>query len=224
MTNQRWLGIRLDFLGILLTFVVAILTVGTRFSISPSQTGVTLSYIISVQQAFGWLVRQTAEVENNMNSVERIVSNPAFRCRSQVHTDRSIKVHYTTALEQEAAHEIPEKKPSAPWPAQGAVEMKNIVLKYRPELTEVLRGLTMSVSPGEKVGIVGRTGAGKSSIMTALYRLVELTSGSIVIDGVDISQIGLTDLRRGLAIIPQDPVSFSSFMRVFWLCIDLLHL
>lgn len=70
---QRWLGIRLDFLGILLTFVVAILTVGTRFSISPSQTGVTLSYIISVQQAFGWLVRQSAEVENNMNSVERIV-------------------------------------------------------------------------------------------------------------------------------------------------------
>jgi ABC-type multidrug transport system fused ATPase/permease subunit len=64
----------LDFLGILLTFVVAILTVGTRFSISPSQTGVTLSYIISVQQAFGWLVRQSAEVENNMNSVERIVS------------------------------------------------------------------------------------------------------------------------------------------------------
>lgn len=73
---QRWLGIRLDFLGILLTFVVAILTVGTRFSISPSQTGVTLSYIISVQQAFGWMVRQSAEVENNMNSVERIVSEP----------------------------------------------------------------------------------------------------------------------------------------------------
>ena len=72
---QRWLGIRLDFLGILLTFVVAILTVGTRFSISPSQTGVTLSYIISVQQAFGWMVRQSAEVENNMNSVERIVSS-----------------------------------------------------------------------------------------------------------------------------------------------------
>ena len=70
---QRWLGIRLDFLGIVLTFVVAILTVATRFSISPSQTGVTLSYIISVQQAFGWMVRQSAEVENNMNSVERVI-------------------------------------------------------------------------------------------------------------------------------------------------------
>ena len=75
---QRWLGIRLDFLGIVLTFVVAILTVATRFSISPSQTGVTLSYIISVQQAFGWMVRQSAEVENNMNSVERIVR--AYSC------------------------------------------------------------------------------------------------------------------------------------------------
>lgn len=80
---QRWLGIRLDFLGILLTFVVAILTVGTRFSISPSQTGVTLSYIISVQQAFGWMVRQSAEVENNMNSVERIVSDPYSRNLAQ---------------------------------------------------------------------------------------------------------------------------------------------
>ena len=77
VTNQRWLGIRLDFLGIILTFVVAILTVGTRFSISPSQTGVTLSYIITIQQSFGWLVRQVAEVENNMNSVERIVSFPS---------------------------------------------------------------------------------------------------------------------------------------------------
>ncbi|CAL1716557.1 unnamed protein product [Somion occarium] len=193
-TNQRWLGIRLDFLGILLTFVVAMLTVGTRFSISPSQTGVTLSYIISVQQAFGWMVRQSAEVENNMNSVERIV-------------------HYARQLEQEAPHEIPEAKPPSPWPSEGRVELKEVVLRYRPELPAVLRGLTMSVRPAEKVGIVGRTGAGKSSIMTALYRLVELTSGTITIDGVDISKVGLTDLRRGLAIIPQDPLLFSGTFR-----------
>jgi ABC-type multidrug transport system fused ATPase/permease subunit len=137
VTNQRWLGIRLDFLGILLTFAVAILTVGTRFSISPSQTGVTLSYIISVQQAFGWLVRQSAEVENNMNSVERVV-------------------HYATALEQERPHLIPEKKPQGKWPSEGKVEMNDVVLKYRPELPQVLRGLTMTVNPGEKIGIVGR--------------------------------------------------------------------
>ncbi|KAI0072747.1 P-loop containing nucleoside triphosphate hydrolase protein [Panus rudis PR-1116 ss-1] len=193
-TNQRWLGIRLDFLGILLTFVVAILTVGTRFSISPSQTGVTLSYIISIQQSFGWAVRQTAEVENNMNSVERVI-------------------HYARELEQEAPHELPDSKPPAPWPSKGHVELKDVVLKYRPELPAVLRGLTMSVKPSEKIGIVGRTGAGKSSIMTALYRLVELTSGKIEIDGVDISKVGLTDLRRGLAIIPQDPLLFSGTLR-----------
>ncbi|KAI0783557.1 P-loop containing nucleoside triphosphate hydrolase protein [Abortiporus biennis] len=193
-TNQRWLGIRLDFMGILLTLVVSLLTVGTRFSLSPSQTGVTLSYIISVQQAFGWMVRQSAEVENDMNSVERIV-------------------HYAHELEQEAPHELPENKPVAPWPSEGQVELKGVVLRYRPELPPVLKGISMSVRPGEKVGIVGRTGAGKSSIMTTLYRLVELNSGSIHIDGVDISKVGLTDLRRGLAIIPQDPLLFSGTLR-----------
>ncbi|TCD64284.1 hypothetical protein EIP91_004292 [Steccherinum ochraceum] len=193
-TNQRWLGIRLDFLGILLTFVVAILAVGTRFSISPAQTGVVLSYIISVQQAFGWMVRQSAEVENNMNSVERIV-------------------HYASELEQEAPHDIPEKRPPGSWPSKGEVELRDVELKYRPELPSVLRGLSMHIAPGEKVGIVGRTGAGKSSIMTALYRLVELTAGSIRIDGVDISQVGLTDLRKGLAIIPQDALLLSGTLR-----------
>ncbi|KAG6817160.1 hypothetical protein H0H87_012121 [Tephrocybe sp. NHM501043] len=192
VTNQRWLGIRLDFLGALLTFIVALLAVGTRFTISPAQTGLVLSYILSVQQAFGWLVRQSAEVENNMNSVERIV-------------------HYATAVEQEAPHEVPATKPPKEWPAHGSVELKDVVLSYRPELPPVLKGLSMTVGAGEKIGIVGRTGAGKSSIMTALYRLVELTRGSITIDGVDISKVGLSDLRSGLAIIPQDPVSHFAF-------------
>ncbi|KAJ7056631.1 ABC transporter [Mycena amicta] len=194
VTNQRWLGIRLDFLGSMLTFVVAMLAVGARFSISPAQTGLVLSYILSVQQAFGWMVRQSAEVENDMNSVERVF-------------------YYATEIEQEAPNEIPETKPVASWPAQGQIEMKNIVLKYRPGLPAVIKGLSMSVRAGEKIGIVGRTGAGKSSIMTALFRLVELTSGSIVIDGVDISKIGLGDLRSGLAIIPQDPLLFSGTLR-----------
>jgi len=174
-------------LGLLLTFVVAILTVAARFSISPSQTGVTLSYILSTQQSFGWMVRQIAELENDMNSVERVI-------------------HYARNLEQEPPHEIPEGKPKASWPAEGHVEIKDVVLKYRPELPDVLRGLSMDVAPGEKIGIVGRTGAGKSSIMTALYRLVELSAGTIKIDDVDISTIGLKDLRSALAIIPQDPV------------------
>ncbi|PFH53092.1 hypothetical protein AMATHDRAFT_73621 [Amanita thiersii Skay4041] len=188
VTNQRWLGIRLDFLGALLTFIVSMLAVGTRFTISPAQTGLVLSYILSVQQSFGWLVRQSAEVENNMNSVERIH-------------------YYASEIEQEAPHEIPSTKPSSPWPSKGRVELQDIVLAYRPGLPPVLKGISMTIKAGEKIGIVGRTGAGKSSIMTALYRLVELTSGSMIIDGVDISKVGLTDVRKGLAIIPQDPLT-----------------
>jgi len=201
VTNQRWLGIRVDILSLLLTFVVSILTVAARFSISPSQTGVALSYIIGTQQSFGWLVRQFAELENDMNSVERII-------------------HYAQNLEQEAPHEVPRMKPKAPWPAEGRVEIKDVVLRYRPGLPDVLKGLSMDVAPGEKIGIVGRTGAGKSSVMTALYRLVELSAGSILIDGVDISRIGLKDLRSGLAIIPQDPVRVASRSFTTW-CIYL---
>lgn len=118
-------------------------------------------------------------------------------------------MHYATKIEQEPAHEIPEKKPSD-WPSKGAIELQDVVLSYRPELPAILKGMSMSIAGGEKIGIVGRTGAGKSSIMTTLYRLVELTSGKILIDGINISTLGLADLRSGLAIIPQDPVcSFS---------------
>ena len=131
------------------------LTVGTRLTVSPAQTGVTLSYILSVQQvgveapvillcahpvlsqAFGWMVRQLAEVENNMNSVERIV-------------------YYAQDLEQEPPHVIPENRPSAPWPSKGGLEIKDAVLKYRPELPLVLKGFSMAVQGGEKIGIVGR--------------------------------------------------------------------
>lgn len=194
VTNQRWLGIRLDFLGGMLTFIVALLAVGTRFVISPAQTGLVLSYILSVQQAFGWMVRQTAEVENNMNSVERID-------------------YYANDVEQEARYDIPEKKPDPQWPKEGQISLQNVFLSYRPGLPAVLKGLTMDVNAGEKIGIVGRTGAGKSSLMTALYRLVELSSGKMIIDGVDISEIGLFDLRSRLAIIPQDPLLFSGTLR-----------
>ncbi|KAG0695501.1 ABC transporter [Suillus ampliporus] len=194
VVNQRWLGMRLDFLGAMLTLAVALMTVGTRFSISPGQTGVVLSYILTVQQSFGWMVRQVAEVENNMNSVERVV-------------------HYAKEVEQEAAHEVENSPAPADWPSQGEIVMKDVVMRYRPELPPVLMGLSMSVSPGEKIGIVGRTGAGKSSIMTAIYRMVELASGSISIDGVDISTVGLAQLRKGLSIIPQDAFLFSGTLR-----------
>ncbi|GAA5823616.1 hypothetical protein JCM11251_000700 [Rhodosporidiobolus azoricus] len=192
--NQRWLGLRLDFFGSCLTFAVAMFGVGTRTSVSPSQTGLVLSYILSISSAFSWMVRQGAEVENDLNSVERVM-------------------HYANNLEREAPAVIEDARPPAEWPREGAVEFKDVVMSYRPELPPVLKGLNLSVLPGEKIGVVGRTGAGKSSIMLTLFRIVELQSGSITVDGVDISKIGLSDLRKRIAIIPQEAVLYAGTIR-----------
>lgn len=142
--NQRWLGLRLDFFGTILTFVVAIIAVTTSETINPSQIGLVLSYILAVQMSFTWAVRQFAEVENDMNSVERLL-------------------HYSNELEQEAAFEVPDKKPPAQWPQAGAIEFNDVKLRYRPGLPLVLHGLSMSVKGGEKIGVVGRTGAVRPS-------------------------------------------------------------
>ena len=138
VANQRWLGIRLEALGILLTFSVSILVVSARFSISPSLTGLVLSYIITVQQAFGWLVRMAAEVENDMNAVERIL-------------------HYSHQIEQEAPHQLPDHEPPPEWPSSGQITLDNIVLTYRPGLPAVLKNLSLNIKGGEKIGIVGRS-------------------------------------------------------------------
>ncbi|PPJ59126.1 hypothetical protein CBER1_01724 [Cercospora berteroae] len=190
--NQRWLSTRLDALGNMLVFTVGILVVTSRFSINPSTGGLVLSYILSIVQMIQFTVRQLAEVENNMNSTERIH-------------------YYGTELEEEAPLRLGEVPSS--WPSQGAIEFSNVQMRYRAGLPLVLKGLTMSVRPGERIGVVGRTGAGKSTIMSTLFRLVELSGGSIKIDDIDISKIGLHDLRSKLAIIPQDPTLFRGTIR-----------
>ncbi|KAJ6597465.1 P-loop containing nucleoside triphosphate hydrolase protein [Mycena vulgaris] len=118
-----------------------------------------------------------------MNSVERVF-------------------HYADDSEQEAPHHIEGSKPPPTWPAEGRMEFNDIQLAYRPGLPPVFKGLTMHVAGGEKIGIVDRTGAGKSSIMVALYHLVELTIGSITMDGLDTSKLGLVDLRQSISIMP----------------------
>jgi len=193
IVNQRWLGIRLDMLGSLLTFAVAII-VCTSHAVTAAEGGLALSTMITVQQSFSWLVRQFAEVENDMVGAERIM-------------------YYAKELEQERPHVIEAKKPAPSWPAEGRIEFKDVKMKYRDELPDVLKGLSISVGASEKIGVVGRTGAGKSSIMVALFRMAELSSGSITIDDVDVSSIGLNDLRSGISIIPQDPLLFSGTLR-----------
>ena len=117
-----------------------------------------------------------------------------------------------TELEREAPP-FTDTRPPAQWPTQGRIAFNNVQLRYREGLDLVLKGVSINVGAHEKVGIVGRTGAGKSTITLGLFRMVELAGGSITIDGVDISRLGLEDLRSRLSIIPQDPVLFSGTMR-----------
>lgn len=191
-SNQRWLSVRLDAIGTILVFVTGILVVTSRFNVSPSTSGLVLSYILSVVQMIQFTVRQLAEVENNMNSTERIH-------------------YYGTELEEEAPLHTIEVRPT--WPEKGEIVFDDVQMRYRAGLPLVLQGLSMHVKAGERIGVVGRTGAGKSTIMSSLFRLVELSGGSISIDGINISTIGLRDLRSRLAIIPQDPTLFRGTVR-----------
>ena len=191
-SNQRWTSLRLDIIGNALVFTVGILVVTSRFSVNPSIGGLVLSYILGIVQMLQFGVRQLAEVENGMNAVERLR-------------------YYGTQLEEEAALHTVDVRPT--WPEKGEIVFDNVEMRYRDGLPLVLQGLSMHVKGGERIGIVGRTGAGKSSIMSTLFRLVEISGGSITIDGINISTIGLHDLRSRLAIIPQDPTLFRGTVR-----------
>ncbi|PKX88988.1 P-loop containing nucleoside triphosphate hydrolase protein [Aspergillus novofumigatus IBT 16806] len=189
--NQRWLSLRLDSIGNALVFTSGILAVAERYSISPSISGLVLSYSLSIVQLIQFTVRQLAEVESAMNGTERI--------------------HEYTGLEPEAPLDLGMVRPT--WPEQGQITFANVTMRYRPGLPLVLNRLNLAITGGERIGIVGRTGAGKSSIVSALFRLVNLAEGSITIDGVDISQIGLHELRARVSIIPQDPTFFRGTVR-----------
>lgn len=191
-SNQRWLSVRLDLIGNLLIFTTGILVVTSRFSVSPSIGGLVLSYILSIVQMIQFTVRQLAEVENAMVSTERLY-------------------YYGTELDEEPPLHMKGIPDS--WPQKGEIVFNEVQMRYRDALPLVLQGLNMTVAGGERIGIVGRTGAGKSSIMSTLFRLVELSGGSISIDGINIAQVGLKDLRTRLAIIPQDPTLFRGTIR-----------
>ncbi|GEQ68088.1 hypothetical protein JCM33374_g1754 [Metschnikowia sp. JCM 33374] len=194
IANQRWLAIHLDIVATLLALVISFLCVFRVFDISASSVGLLLTYVLSIAGQLSLLVRMLTQVENEFNSVERICE-------------------YAFKLPEEAPAIISETTPHQSWPTSGQIRFENASLAYRPGLPLVLKNLNMDIKPMEKIGVCGRTGAGKSSIMAALYRLSELDTGKIEIDGVDISKLGLHSLRSKLSIIPQDPVLFKGTIR-----------
>lgn len=193
LAASRWLAIRLEFLGYTIVFLAALLAVLTRETLSPGLAGLSVSYALTVTSTLNMLVRATSDTETNLVSVERCLEY--------------------TRTPQEAAWEKPDTKPPELWPAAGRVMFDNFSTRYRNDLELVLKGITCDLQPGEKVGVVGRTGAGKSSLTLSLFRLIEAAGGSINIDSLDISTLGLHDLRSRLTIIPQDPVLFTGTIR-----------
>lgn len=190
---NRWLAVRLEMVGNLIILFAALFAVLSKKTLSPGLVGLSVSYALQVTQTLNWLVRMTSDVETNIVAVERI------------------KEYGET--KQEAAWENNTPLPKN-WPESGRVEFRDFQVRYREGLDLVLRGITFTVLGGEKVGIVGRTGAGKSSLTLALFRIIESAGGSIIIDGQEISKLGLHSLRSRLTIIPQDPVLFSGTLRI----------
>ncbi|SCU86268.1 LANO_0C07338g1_1 [Lachancea nothofagi CBS 11611] len=192
---NRWLAFRLEFLGSVIILGAAVLGVFRlkQGKLTPGMIGLSLSYALQITQSLNWIVRMTVEVETNIVSVERIKE-------------------YSN-LKSEAPAVIENSRPAQNWPTEGGIKFENYSTRYRPELDLILKDINIEIKPQEKVGIVGRTGAGKSSLTLALFRIIESASGQILIDGLPIDKIGLKDLRQHLSIIPQDSQVFEGTVR-----------
>uniref|UniRef100_A0A673JB92 Multidrug resistance-associated protein 5-like n=1 Tax=Sinocyclocheilus rhinocerous TaxID=307959 RepID=A0A673JB92_9TELE len=192
---MRWLAVRLDLISISLITTIALLIVFMHGRIPPAYAGLAISYAVQLTGLFQFTVRLLSETEARFTSVERIN-------------------HYIKNLESEGPRQIcGSSAPASSWPEDGRITFQNVEMRYRDDLPLVLKNLSFSVLPEETVGIVGRTGSGKSSLGVALFRLAELSRGSIIIDGVNIAHIGLEDLRSKLSVIPQEPVLFIGTVR-----------
>lgn len=189
---QRWLALRLDLFANTLNLGIGLFAAGYRHTVDPSKVGVVLTYSLSITYMLSEMVTQFATVEQHMNAVERVL----------VYSDLPAEGERST-----------KNDPPQDWPQRGEIDFKNVELGYREDLPLVLKQVSFSVKAGEKVGVVGRTGAGKSSLLQGLFRTVSLRGGSISIDEVDIATIGLDALRSKLALVPQDNVLFLGTLR-----------
>uniref|UniRef100_A0A8C1Z4K7 ATP-binding cassette sub-family C member 5 n=1 Tax=Cyprinus carpio TaxID=7962 RepID=A0A8C1Z4K7_CYPCA len=191
---MRWLAVRLDVISVALISITALMIVLMHGKIPPAYAGLAISYAVQLTGLFQFTVRLASETEARFTSVERIH-------------------HYIKSLSLEAPARVKNKAPPSDWPQEGEIVFDGTEMRYRDNLPMILKKVSCTIRPKEKVGIVGRTGSGKSSLGVVLYRLVEPCGGSIKIDGVNICDIGLADLRSKLSIIPQEPVLFSGTVR-----------
>ncbi|KAJ2113630.1 hypothetical protein IW146_003711 [Coemansia sp. RSA 922] len=196
MCANRWLAVHLDLVSSGIIFLTTVLLISTQLftgRVSGSHAGLSLTYALSMIGVLTTCIRCTTIVELALISVER--------------------VRRYSFLDMEAPDVIEDHRPERSWPEQGVVEFRNYSTRYREGLDLVLKDVSFSVRPREKVGIVGRTGAGKSSLTLALFRIIEAAEGQILLDGEDIAQYGLFDIRSKLSIIPQDPMLFAGTVR-----------
>uniref|UniRef100_A0A8C3B5A1 Multidrug resistance-associated protein 1-like n=1 Tax=Cairina moschata TaxID=8855 RepID=A0A8C3B5A1_CAIMO len=190
--SNRWLSVRLEFLGNLMVFFAALFVVLAGNTVSSSTVGLSISYALNIIQSLNFWVRKACEIETNAVSIERVCE-------------------YTNMDKEEPW--ITSKRPPVGWPDRGIIQFVNYKAQYRKDLDLALDDISFQTRSKEKIGIVGRTGAGKSTLTNSLFRILEGSGGKIIIDGIDISTIGLHDLRRNLNIIPQDPVLFSGTLQ-----------
>ncbi|XP_038682490.1 ABC transporter C family member 14-like [Tripterygium wilfordii] len=192
--SNEWLGFRLELIGSFILCISTLFLIMLPSSIvNPANVGLSLSYGLSLNGVLFWAIYISCMVENKMVSVER--------------------VKQFTKIPAEAEWEIKERLPPPSWPAQGNVDLEDLQVRYRPNTPLVLKGITLSIHGGEKIGVVGRTGSGKSTLVQVFFRLVEPSGGSITVDGIDICTLGLQDLRSRFGIIPQEPVLFEGTVR-----------
>ncbi|XVE48430.1 hypothetical protein DITRI_Ditri01bG0001900 [Diplodiscus trichospermus] len=192
--TMEWLCVRINCLFNFGFFIVLVFLVSLPTSaVNPSLAGLAVAYGLSLNVLQSWVIWNLCNVENKMISVERILQ--------------------LTNIPDEAPLIIEDNRPRPEWPESGCIEFRNLQVRYRPELPIVLHGITCTFPGEKKIGIVGRTGSGKSTLIQVLFRLVEPSRGQIILDGVDISMLGLQDLRSRLSIIPQDPTLFQGTIR-----------
>nr|GEY45433.1 ABC transporter C family member 14-like [Tanacetum cinerariifolium] len=192
--SNGWLGFRMEFLGSLFLCVSTVFMILLPSNvIKPEDVGLSLSYGLSLNGLLFWALFTSCFVENRMVSVERIKQ--------------------FTNIPSEAEWIKKDNPPPTNWPDHGSLELRDLQVRYRPNTPLVLKGITLNIQGGQKIGVVGRTGGGKSTLIQVLFRLVEPTGGSIIIDGIDISTLGLHDLRSRFGIIPQEPILFEGTVR-----------